>query len=133
MCNCPKCNYKPEYKTFDQEDFDLDSKFDPGDEYLGKPIKTKKDKYSKKAKKIAALVKEKQIAYGDSFGQADKIMKVLYPNGISVEQMGDALVIIRMIDKLFRIANNKDAFGESPYDDIVGYALLGAVKNDMYS
>ena len=34
-----------------------------------------------------------------------------------------------MIDKLFRIATRKDAFGESPYRDIAGYALLGLVSD----
>jgi hypothetical protein len=78
---------------------------------------------------IGRLVEEKQIAYGDSFGNAHKVMSALYPKGIKVEQMGDALTITRIIDKLFRIANKKDAFGESPYRDIAGYALL-AVKRD---
>ena len=79
---------------------------------------------------IGLMVDKKQDAYGDSFGNADKIMKVLYPKGISLEQMPDALVVVRIIDKLFRIANRKDAFGESPYRDIAGYGLLGAKKEE---
>lgn len=80
--------------------------------------------------KIARLVEEKQVAYGDSFGKSGQIMAILYPNGISVMQMDDALVIVRIIDKLFRIANQKDAFGESPYRDICGYGLLGAHRSE---
>lgn len=85
--------------------------------------------YTQIATEIGSLVEEKQVAYGDSFGQSYKVMEALYPNGISVSQMHDALTITRIIDKLFRIANKKDAFGESPYRDIAGYALL-AVKRD---
>ena len=41
----------------------------------------------------------------------------------------DMLAITRVIDKLFRIATKKDAFGESPWRDICGYAILG-IAND---
>lgn len=74
---------------------------------------------------IGKLITEKQIAYGNSFGNSGKILEILFPNGISIEQYTDALTITRIIDKLFRIANNKDAFNESPYKDIAGYAILG--------
>lgn len=74
---------------------------------------------------IGSLVDEKNAAYGSSFAESHKILSVLYPNGIKPEQYTDALAIIRVIDKLFRIANKKDAFGESPWRDIAGYALLG--------
>lgn len=81
---------------------------------------------------IGKLVQEKNEAYGDSFGQACKILEVLYPDGISPSQYRDALAITRVIDKLFRLANKKDAFGESPWRDICGYAILG-VANDEQS
>lgn len=35
------------------------------------------------------------------------------------------LAITRIVDKLFRIATDKDAFGESPFKDIAGYGILG--------
>ena len=61
-----------------------------------------------------------------------RFLEVLYPNGISPTQYRDALAITRVIDKLFRLANKKDAFGESPWRDICGYAILG-VANDESS
>lgn len=79
---------------------------------------------------IGALVKEKQEAYGDSFGKAGAVMAILYPDGIKSEQLHDALCIVRILDKLFRIATKKDAFGESPYRDIAGYALLGVARSE---
>ena len=74
---------------------------------------------------IGKLVDEKNSAYGSSFAECHKILNVLYPKGIKPDQYTDALAIIRVIDKLFRIANKKDAFGESPWKDIAGYAILG--------
>jgi len=85
--------------------------------------------YEEIGTQIGKLVQEKNEAYGDSFGQACRILEVLYPSGIKPDQYRDALAITRVIDKLFRLANKKDAFGESPWRDICGYAILG-VAND---
>lgn len=84
--------------------------------------------YEQIAEQIGSLVAQKNTAYGSSFAEAHRILQVLYPNGIAAEQYTDALAIVRVIDKLFRIANNKKAFGESPWQDIAGYAILGVVN-----
>ena len=89
-----------------------------------------KSKYEQTAEEIGKLVTEKNAAYGSSFAEAHRILEVLYPNGIKVEQYTDALAIVRVIDKLFRIATSKKAFGESPWRDIAGYGLLGTVRDD---
>ena len=89
--------------------------------------------YEEKAEQIGKLVAEKNAAYGSSFAQSHQILTVLYPNGIKPEQFTDALAIIRVIDKLFRIATAKDAFGESPWQDIAGYGILGAVNGEQKS
>lgn len=75
---------------------------------------------------IGQLVNAKQEAYGDSFGRSGAVMRLLYPEGIPPEKLDDALAIVRVLDKLFRIATDRDAFGESPWRDIAGYGLLGA-------
>lgn len=85
--------------------------------------------YEITGKMVGKLVTEKQEAYGNSFELAGKILKELYPNGVMLEQYTDMLVIARIIDKLFRIANSKNAFGESPYQDIAGYGILGVIKD----
>jgi len=74
---------------------------------------------------VGELVAEKQRQYGNAFGESYHILKVLYPNGIAVNQYEDVLCIIRIIDKLFRIATNSTNLEESPYRDIAGYGLLG--------
>mgnify|MGYP003657454418 CR=1 FL=1 len=87
--------------------------------------------YEKIGVEIGKLVQEKNLAYGDSFGQARLILEVLYPDGIRPDQYLDALAITRVIDKLFRLANKKDAFDESPWRDICGYAILGVANDEM--
>jgi hypothetical protein len=84
--------------------------------------------YSKIGSDIGKLVQEKQKAYGDSFGRSGRVLKELYPNGIPPESYNEVLTITRILDKLFRIATQKDAFGENPYRDIAGYAILAVGK-----
>ena len=79
---------------------------------------------------VGKLVREKNIAYGDSFSKAADILKILYPQGVQPNQYVDMLAIIRVLDKLFRLSTRKDAFGESPWNDICGYAVLG-IANDQ--
>ena len=81
------------------------------------------------ANEIGELVQEKNKAYGDSFAKSQQIIKILYPDGVRSAQYMDMLAITRVIDKLFRIVTKKDAFGESPWRDICGYAILG-IAND---
>lgn len=85
--------------------------------------------YVKTATEIGKLVEDKQDAYGDSFSKSEEIIKILFPNGVTAENYRDLLTITRIIDKLFRIATRKNAFSESPYRDIAGYALLGLVSD----
>ncbi len=87
--------------------------------------------YENIGRQVGKLVQEKNKAYGDSFGRASKILEVLYPDGIKPEQYSDALAITRVLDKLFRLANKKDAFGESPWRDICGYAVLGVANDEV--
>lgn len=87
-------------------------------------------KYKELANRIGALVDEKNKAYGNSFDQAGEFLRLLYPDGIAPEKYTDMLCIIRIFDKLKRVATKKDAFGESPYQDIVGYGLLGLDKDN---
>lgn len=84
--------------------------------------------YEKIGQEIGSLVDKKNTAYGSAFEKAGEILKVLYPGGIKPEQYTDVLATIRIIDKLFRIANDKSAFNEEPWKDIAGYGILGVGK-----
>ena len=79
-------------------------------------------------RKVGKLVDEKNAAYGDSFAKSGDFLRLCYPDGIRPDQYEDALCLVRIFDKQMRIATDKDAFGETPYQDISGYGLLG-MKN----
>jgi pyruvate/2-oxoglutarate dehydrogenase complex dihydrolipoamide acyltransferase (E2) component len=82
--------------------------------------------YKEIGQEIGQLVDQKNAAYGSSFAKAGEFLRLLYPNGLRPEQMTDALLLVRIFDKQMRIATDADALGESPYQDISGYGLLGA-------
>jgi hypothetical protein len=86
--------------------------------------------YTEIASSIGKLVEEKQAAYGNSFGKSGDVLRALYPAGISLEHLDDALTVVRVVDKLFRIATDRDALGESPWRDICGYALLAVERQE---
>jgi hypothetical protein len=83
-------------------------------------------RYANLGATIGALVDRKNAAYGSAFEKSGEFLRLLYPNGISPDKYDDALLLVRIFDKQMRIATDQDALGESPYDDIAGYGLLGA-------
>jgi hypothetical protein len=85
-------------------------------------------KYKDLGTRLGALVDEKNRCYGNSFNVAGDFLKILWPDGVPPEQYADMLCMVRMFDKMKRIATDRDALGESPYDDIVGYGLLGSER-----
>lgn len=87
-------------------------------------------RYERVGALIGKLVDRKQAAYGQSFDRCGRVLLEMYPTGIQPAQYDDLLAIVRVLDKLFRIAKNPRALGESPWTDIAGYALL---KNKDYS
>ena len=80
--------------------------------------------YSQRGKEIGELVERKNKVYGDSFAKSGDILRILYPNGMEPDQYDDVLAIVRIIDKLFRIATDRDGLDESPYEDIARYSIL---------
>jgi len=89
--------------------------------------------YEQLGAEVGKLVDEKNVAYGDSFGKCADYLKILYPDGVPPEKYRDVLCLVRIFDKCMRLATKKNAFGESPYADMAGYALLGLaadVKDD---
>ena len=85
--------------------------------------------YEELGTQIGKLVTQKNKAYGDSIVKSASILKELFPNGIQPDKYSDMLLMVRIVDKLSRIANQKEAFEESPYTDIAGYGILGIYKD----
>ena len=89
------------------------------------------ERIQKLAEDLGKLVEEKQRQYGNSVEKSERILRLLYPNGIHSSQYEDVLLVVRILDKLSRIAQSgwgQDAGGESPFTDIAGYGLLGMAK-----
>ena len=85
------------------------------------------------AEKTGRVVAAKNAAYGDSVRNVGWIMQRLYPEGVGVDQVPMALIVVRILDKLSRLANDPHFGGEDPALDITGYGLLlqDLVKNGM--
>lgn len=86
--------------------------------------------YKRIATNIGCLVDAKNEAYGDSFHECAEFLRLLFPNGVPLHQYRNMLAIVRNWDKMKRIATHQDAFGENPWQDIAGYAILMCKDND---
>lgn len=90
------------------------------------------------AHEVASLVSEKQKAYGNSVDKVQRVIEIMmeqYDNGdgtytIPKELIPHLLYQVRIMDKQNRIFTNPEAdlMDESPYTDILGYALLMLAK-----
>lgn len=80
--------------------------------------------YERLGKDIGRLLETKQAQYGDSFGVAPLLVRFLYPDGVGVEHYDNLLAVVRILDKLKRIATAKADDPEDAWSDIAGYAIL---------
>jgi hypothetical protein len=80
-------------------------------------------KYETKAVKIGQLVDKKNEQYGDAINVTGQFLELLYPNGIPLSQYNNVGVLVRMWDKMKRIANG-NLGDEDAFKDLCGYALL---------
>lgn len=98
----------------------------PADTFPAEP--TAANPYLSLAREIAEVTHKKQKAYGDSLGSTQGLLRVLYPDGIPIEEYRTAAIIIRVLDKLKRVVTDKTAMGENPWRDVAGYALIEALE-----
>ena len=82
------------------------------------------------AHEIGNLTADKNAAYGNSVATVDACLKVFFPSGVPTRKYQHAMLFTRILDKMMRIATNETAFGENPYRDIAGYAIMGALINN---
>lgn len=87
-------------------------------------------KIKEKAQEIAAITEQKNQAYGNSYHRCHVMLTELWPDGVPVSDYKKLLAVARIIDKLFRIANDENAFSEDPWRDIAGYAILMSSNED---
>lgn len=86
------------------------------------------DSFLSIAQEIACVLEEKNAQYGPAFANAPKILETLYPHGILPEDYSNLLTIVRILDKLQRIATNNAKDVEDPWKDICGYSILALAQ-----
>ena len=59
---------------------------------------------------LKELLVAKNASYGDAFYNSAKILSHLYPNGVPTSSYENMLCILRILDKLSRIATSNDKF-----------------------
>ena len=87
-------------------------------------MKKNNPQFEKIATEIGKLVAVKNINYGDSFSHTGEIMKFLFPDGIPIEKYEVFLALVRIMDKIFRLATNPNYNNENAWADIAGYCVL---------
>lgn len=97
---------------------------------MSDPITAKAKRLRKLGQFVTTNTVDKNKKYGDAARKVTELLYVLYPNGIDPEQYPDALLLIRALDKVVRLASytpeRREADDESPWVDLAGYGLLGA-------
>jgi hypothetical protein len=101
-----------------------------------KPLKTKRAKKDTlrgarikgEAARLGRVVASKDSIYGDATRKAGRLLRLLYPRGMKPCEYGEALLVVRVLDKLCRIANGCGTAGEDAWRDIAGYGLLALVN-----
>ena len=88
------------------------------------PFDSNNSQFLQIAQEIASVLEEKNAQYGPAFSNAPKILEILYPDGIRPQDYTNLLTLVRMLDKLQRIATNNATDTEDPWRDIAGYAIL---------
>jgi len=84
------------------------------------------------ARDVASMVKEKNRGYGNAFQKVSHILSILFPNGIPTNKYHDVAILIRVLDKICRIAtaNDKGARKDA-WLDLTGYGLLRLSEGDL--
>lgn len=90
----------------------------------------------KEVKDLGTLLASKAEGYGPSWKTTAEVLAAFFPNGIPVNAYEDVLLLIRVLDKLARLANNLshnqgDPLGESPWKDLAGYGVIGVAKEEF--
>ena len=81
---------------------------------------------------VVVVVEEKNREYGSAFQKVSEILAILFPNGIPTNKYHDVAILIRVLDKVCRIANaNSKDVKKDAWLDICGYALLRLSEDDL--
>lgn len=79
--------------------------------------------FAELGQRIGMLVAEKNRQYGNTWHTCAEVLRVLYPARIKPDQYITAMLVVRIVDKLGRVATGAL---EDSFEDIAGYGILGA-------
>jgi len=84
------------------------------------------------ARDVAGMVREKNRGYGGALQKVSRTLSILFPNGVPTSKYHDVAILIRVLDKICRIAsaNDKDVKKDA-WLDITGYGLLRLSEGDL--
>ena len=81
---------------------------------------------------VVVVVEEKNREYGSAFQKVSEILNILFPNGIPTNKYHDVAILIRVLDKIYRIASANDKnVKKDAWLDITGYGLLRLSEGDL--
>jgi hypothetical protein len=80
--------------------------------------------FSEIADELATMLAVKNRKYGDSYAKMAHVLPLFYPNGVPADGLLDAVFILRIVDKLMRIASDQRDDEEDPLLDLCGYGIL---------
>lgn len=85
---------------------------------------TKDSQYHTIAEGVAELVLQKQKEYGNGVLRSNRMMLQLFPDGIPAAKYRDAFTLVRLMDKISKIAADENSATGEPWRDIAAYSLL---------
>jgi len=91
---------------------------------ISAPDPATKEEFLDLTNELGHLLADKNRQYGDSYARMAHILPIFYPDGVPPDQLLDAVFILRIIDKLMRIASAQGDDKEDPVKDISGYGIL---------
>ena len=75
------------------------------------------------------LLDSKQKQYGsEAIPAVEEMMKILFPQGIPSEKIGESILISRILEKLCRITFGDGSGDEDAFADIQGYGMIGSAE-----
>lgn len=79
--------------------------------------------YKEVGSSIGHIVDQKNKQYGNAINDTEDFLRLLYPCGIAPSDYKNIGILVRIFDKIKRIANGNKG-DENAYMDIAGYAIL---------
>jgi hypothetical protein len=84
---------------------------------------------------FGTFLEKKGERYGETYLKVNRVMAIMYPDGIPPHCLDGIGSFIRVVEKLLRLSNKANMTPEeatreeeSPWKDIAGYSVLEAMK-----